>query len=122
MTASVDRLLAVARTSPDADGAAFALTCAENELAEAYNEARRDTLAQLATAAAAELETLESIRRLLAFAKTSGRATRETTRLLNLLETCPQFDRTYALKRQVPAFEWLRTHRDAINQNLAAIR
>ena len=122
MNEIVEKLLTTARTSTNPDEAAFALVCAENELAKAYRDERMDAVVQLAKAAADELDQLENIRRLLAFAKTSGRATRETTRLLNLLETRPQFERTQALKRQVPAFEWLRTHRDAINQNLAAIR
>lgn len=122
MNAKIERLLASARTTTDPDEAAFALACAEKELEQFRRDVREDALVKLATAAADEIETLENIRRLLVYAKGSGRATPDTIRLLNLLETCPQFDRTQALKRQVPAFEWLRTHRDSINKNLSALR
>jgi len=121
MNATIENLLATARVSRDPDEAVFALDCAEKEIAKFHHQARQEALATLAAAAADQLDVLENIRRLLAFAKSSGRGSAQSARILNLLNSKPAYDRTTPIKAQLPAFEWLRANRDNINDALDAL-
>lgn len=101
---TTETLLDHAQGIKDPDEAAFALHAAKREM-------RLEAMTALATAAADQLDQVEKLRRLIAYAKTSGRGSAGTAAALKFLDSKPPFDRTAPIKSQLPALEWLRANK-----------
>lgn len=69
-----------------------------------------------------ELDTLERIRRLLAYGTAMGRTNAEGMKLAALLATRPPLDKAKGIRSATASFSWLRQNRQEISALLATIQ
>jgi hypothetical protein len=94
---------------------------ASDIIALAQDTIRQGAMQEVGALALEELKTLESLRRLLAYRRDTGRAGESEMQLLDLLSARPQIKPKTGIKGALPAFEWLASTRPQISRLLQKI-
>lgn len=111
---TIKGLLEHARTAP-APEAKLALDLAR----AAIRHEKLEALATLIETHVEEIQSLENVRRLVAYSVTSGQSTPEIRRLYEILNTKPAFEPKAGIRAAIPCFEWAQTHSNEITDLLA---
>jgi hypothetical protein len=94
---------------------------ASDIIALAQDTLRHGAVQEAGALALEELKTLESLRRLLAYGRDTGRAGENELQLLDLLSARPQIKPKTGIRGALPAFEWLASTRPQISRLLQKI-
>jgi hypothetical protein len=113
---TIKGLLEHARTAPLAE-AKVAIDLAQ----AAIRHEKLEALSTLIESHVADIQSLENIRRVVAYSVTSGQSTPEIRRLYEILNTKPTFEPKAGIRAAIPCFEWAQKHSNEITDLLAKI-
>ena len=113
---TIKGLLEHARTAPEAE-AKVAIDLAR----AAIRHEKLEALATLIENHVQEIQSLENVRRVVAFCVTSGQSTPEIRRLYEILNTKPPFEPKAGIRAAIPCFEWAQKHSNEITDLLSKI-
>ena len=113
---TIKGLLEHARTAPEAE-AKVAIDLAR----AAIRHEKLEALATLIESHVEEIQSLENVRRVVAYAVTSGQSTPEIRRLYEILNTKPPFEPKAGIRAAIPSFEWAQKHSNEITDLLSKI-
>ena len=113
---TIKGLLEHARTAPLAE-AKVAIDLAK----AAIRHEKLEALATLIESHVADIQSLENIRRVVAYSVTSGQSTPEIRRLFEILNTKPTFEPKAGIRAAIPCFEWAQKHSNEITELLSRV-
>ena len=113
---TIKGLLEHARTAPLAESK-IAIDLAR----AAIRHEKLEALATLIESHVEEIQSLENVRRVVAYSVTSGQSTPEIRRLYEILNTKPPFEPKAGIRAAIPCFEWAQIHSNEISELLAKI-
>jgi len=113
---TIKGLLEHARTAPLAE-AKVAIDLAQ----AAIRHEKLEALSTLIESHVEDIQSLENIRRVVAYSVTSGQSTPEIRRLFAILNTKPPFEPKAGIRAAIPCFEWAQKHSNEITDLLAKI-
>ena len=113
---TIKGLLEHARTAPLAESK-IAIDLAR----AAIRHEKLEALATLIESHVEEIQSLEKVRRVVAYSVTSGQSTPEIRRLYEILNTKPTFEPKAGIRAAIPSFEWAQIHSNEITDLLSKI-
>ena len=113
---TIKGLLEHARTAPLAE-AKVAIDLAQ----AAIRHEKLEALATLIESHVEEIQSLENVRRVVAYSVTSGQSTPEIRRLFEILNTRPTFEPKAGIRAAIPCFEWAQKHSNEITELLSKV-
>jgi hypothetical protein len=113
---TIKGLLEHARTAPLAE-AKVAIDLAQ----AAIRHEKLEALSTLIESHVEDIQSLENIRRVVAYSVTSGQSTPEIRRLYEILNTKPNFEPKAGIRAAIPCFEWAQKHSNEITELLSKV-
>ena len=113
---TIKGLLEHARTAPLAE-AKVAIDLAQ----AAIRHEKLEALSSLIESHVEDIQSLENVRRIVAYSVTSGQSTPEIRRLYKILNTKPTFEPKAGIRAAIPCFEWAQKHSNEITELLSKV-